>query len=381
VLNELDKWIESQWQDHPVTTNYVPFSNRNGSPNKGNAYAGMKKTHLKEMRIVRYADDFRIFCRNKKDAENTLAAVTQWLKQRLRLEVSPDKTRVVNLKKHYSEFLGIRMRLKTKGDKQVVQSHIGSKATQRITATAKEKIKNIAHPPKGKTTARAILDYNAFVMGVHNYYQMATHVSKDFDKIAFEVKKTTKRLKNLTKAPKAGTKSKSPVVDRYGESKQLRWLNNRPIAPIGFVQTVPPMSKKRSIQKYTLEGRKEIHTNLGINTGMLQALLHQQVHTKSAEFADNRLSLYCAQYGKCAVTGQVFEMLGDIHCHHKLPKNQGGKDNYQNLILVHEDVHHLIHATVQSTADKYLAVLSLNKNQLNKVNKLRKEAGISPIAT
>ena len=92
------------------------------------------------------------------------------------------------------------------------------------------------------------------------------------------------------------------------------------------------------------------------------------------------LSLFCAQYGKCAVTGQVFETLGDIHCHHKLPKNKGGRDNYQNLIIVRESVHILIHATSESTIAKYLSELSLNKRQLVKLNKLRKEAGNPPVS-
>lgn len=37
------------------------------------------------MYIVRYADDFRIFCRTKTDAEKTKIAVTQWLSERLKL--------------------------------------------------------------------------------------------------------------------------------------------------------------------------------------------------------------------------------------------------------------------------------------------------------
>lgn len=379
VLNEMDRWVESQWQDHPAIANYVPFYNSNGSVNKGNAYAAMKKTQLKEIRIVRYADDFRIFCRKKEDAHNALSAVTQWLEQRLRLEVSPEKTRVVNLKKRYSEFLGIKMRMKSKRGKQVVQSHVCDSAINRIKTVAKGKMKDIAHPKKGKTVANAMLNYNTFVMGVHNYYQMATDVSLDFDKIAFEVKKTAKRLRGLKKNPATKVNAQNAIVDRYGSSAQLRWLRDRPIAPIGFVQTVPPMSKKRSVQKYTPEGRKEIHADLGIPTGMLQALLRQQLHGRSAEFADNRLSLYCAQYGKCAITGQIFEMLEDIHCHHMAPKNKGGKDNYQNLMLILEDVHRLIHATAQPTIDKYLAGLNLDKGQIRKINKLRKEAGHTPI--
>lgn len=378
VLNELDKWVESQWEDNPVTEKYHIQINANGSLNKGNGYRAMRETQLKEMSIVRYADDFRIFCRNRDEAVRTMAAVKQWLEQRLRLEVSAEKTRVVNLKKHYSNFLGIKMRLKEKKGKLVLQSSVCDKAVQRIKVTAKEKIKEIARPSGGKTITRAILDYNAFVMGEHNYYQIATDVSLDFAEIGYQADQTMKRLDGkLKKAP--AVKVASAVTDRYGASVQLRWIRDTPIAPISYVQTKAPMGKKRSVQKYTPEGRKEIHINLGIDSRMLQALLRQQLHGRSAEYADNRLSLFCAQYGKCAVTGQVFETLEDIHCHHKLPRSKGGNDRYQNLTLVCEDIHILIHAITEPTIRKYLSLFSLDKKQLNKLNKLRLEAGNFPI--
>ena len=87
----------------------------------------MRKTGLKEMYIVRYADDFRIFCRNKEDALRTKEAVTAWITERLRLEVSPEKTRIVNVRKRYSEFLGFKIRVRPKSRKYIVQSHICDK--------------------------------------------------------------------------------------------------------------------------------------------------------------------------------------------------------------------------------------------------------------
>ena len=84
--------------------------------------------------------------------------------------------------------------------------------------------------------------------------------------------------------------------------------------------------------------------------------------------------MYAAQYGKCAVLGVVLD-IDDIHCHHKLPKKLGGKNNYQNLIIVHQDVHRLIHATQQATICEYLSSLKLDQRQINTVNKLRKMAG------
>jgi 5-methylcytosine-specific restriction endonuclease McrA len=265
-----------------------------------------------------------------------------------------------------------------KKGKMVVHSRVGDKAVKRITAEAKEKIKRIQHPPKGMTEAQAILYYNAFVMGEHNYYQMATGVCVDFRDIGYQVKQITKRLGNrLKKEPKG--KVEGMVVERYGSSKLIRYIKHLPFAPISYVRHEAPICKKRSVKKYTPEGREEIHKNLGIDNGILHALLRQEIHSQNAEYADNRLSLFCAQYGKCAVTGHLFETLGDIHCHHKLPRDKGGKSNYQNLIIVREPVHILIHATTKPTIDKYLSLLNLNKRQFAKLNKLRIEAGYLPI--
>ncbi len=137
------------------------------------------------------------------------------------------------------------------------------------------------------------------------------------------------------------------------------------------------MHKKKSICKYTVEGRQEIHKNLQFDEYVLwvmEQLQYNYQSSESIEFTDNKISLYAAQYGKCAVLGVVL-YIEDIHCHHKLPKSLGGKDNYQNLIIVHQDVHRLIHATKQETISKYLSALKLDKRQISKVNKLRKMVG------
>ena len=89
---------------------------------------------------------------------------------------------------------------------------------------------------------------------------------------------------------------------------------------------------------------------------------------RSIEYMDNRVSIYAAQYGKCAITGEVY-------CHHKKQVSKGGTDEYKNLVIVREDVHKLIHTTRQETITAYLSVLNLNKSQLQKLNKLRIMAG------
>ncbi|CAK7067186.1 MAG: hypothetical protein EUB_03660 [Eubacterium sp.] len=382
VLNELDHWIESQWQNHPVTKKYSAKTNPNGSKDKGNGFKAMKKTNLKEMFIVRYADDFRIFCRTKNEAERTKIAVTQWLSERLKLEVSEKKTRIVNVKRRYSEFLGFKIKVYPKGQKYVVKSHICDKAINHQRQKLTEQAKRIARPSGGRKERDEITLYNSMIMGMHNYYCIATHVSIDCAKLAYSVKIVlhnrlkTRNGNGLRKTGRVLTKAEQK---QYGDSKQLRYVHDEPIYPLGFVQRKVPMAKKLQVCSFTPEGRKELHDNLRINVSLMLRVMKQPLYGRSVEYADNRISLFSAGWGKCAVTGQAFECIEDIHCHHKIPRNKGGTDKFNNLILVLTPIHRLIHATTRETINGYLKALNLKESQLAKVNEFRKLAELEPI--
>ncbi|MCL1987521.1 MAG: HNH endonuclease [Firmicutes bacterium] len=49
-----------------------------------------------------------------------------------------------------------------------------------------------------------------------------------------------------------------------------------------------------------------------------------------------------------------------MQCHHKLPKQKGGTDEYDNLIWVSGNAHKLIHATQADTIARYLQQLNLD---------------------
>ena len=112
---------------------------------------------------------------------------------------------------------------------------------------------------------------------------------------------------------------------------------------------------------------------------MMLALMRMPTYSNSAEYADNRISLFSAQWGKCAVTGDEFSHIGEIHCHHKLPRHLGGDDSYGNLVLIKDAVHKLIHASNTETIHKYMDLLQLDSKRLTKVNNLRQLASMQPI--
>jgi len=376
VLNELDWWIASQWENLPTRHFYRGTIHPNGNMSKSNKYLALRATtSLKECYIVRYADDFKIFCRTRRDAIKLFEAVKEWLNQRLGLKINPEKSKIVNLKKRYSEFLGFKIKVHKKGrtkkgaDKYVVKSHIRDKAKTKIRNQAKRYVKGIQHA-SDETIYKYISSYNSFVLGVHNYYRLATHVTQDFGDIAFILGRSLhNRLGDRTS--RTGKHLPKFITQRYGNSKQLRFVDGHALAPIGYVKTHKPLDKKRCINKFTEEGRKHIHHSLmNVDMTILHSLMRNPVVNRSIEYNDNRISLYSAQKGLCAITGTPL-VFGEMHCHHKKPLSKGGTDAYSNLILITVEVHRFIHATTAETQKRLENSLRLNAEQVKKVQALK----------
>lgn len=378
VLNELDWWVVSQWEqfsDH-MQKQYKPKFNLKGVRDLSYEYGVMRKTNLKEMHLVRYADDFKIICANRKDAERTMSAVKDWLQTRLKLEVSEEKSKVTNVKKHYSDFLGFKIKVRKKAGKWVAHAHMCDKAVENAKKKIREAVRYIQDSGSDRVQAQRIGAYNALIIGLHNYYRIASCVCLDFEKIGYATGSTKKtRLRGLKREGKIHN---SYIRENYGTSKQMRWLNGEPIVPTSYVRYRRPVRKKLSINKYTPEGRKEIHRKLGINTSVMVWLMKHPVSKETVEFNDNRISLFAGQGGKCAVTGVYLER-GDVVCRRKIPKWAGGSSEYSNLVLVTGDVDNMLSERNAEFAWELSKRMSLDDSQRRKANKLRVAAGLMPM--
>ena len=99
-------WVSKQW--HTFETKY-PYT-------KGyNKFRALRDTNLKQGYIVRYADDFKIMTNDYPSALKWFHAVKLYLKDRLKLDISNEKSKIVNLRKRKSEFLGFTICVKQKG--------------------------------------------------------------------------------------------------------------------------------------------------------------------------------------------------------------------------------------------------------------------------
>ena len=170
VLNELDWWLASQWEEIPTRYPYKSQINYNGSASRGHKFEALRRnSSLKEVSCVRYADDFKIFTNSHQNAVKLFYATKSWLKDRLDLDISPEKSKVINLKEQYSEFLGFKLKVIPRGKRSsgqlryVVESHVREKSIAKIKANLKRLIYDIEFPSQGKRTEyNAISRYNAY---------------------------------------------------------------------------------------------------------------------------------------------------------------------------------------------------------------------------
>ena len=361
VLNELDWWLSNQWADYKPRKEYAARSKYQRLRNSSN---------LKEFFHVRYADDFKIMCKDYNTAKKIFIATKKWLKERLGLDISEEKSKIVNIRKNYSEFLGFKMKAKYNGKKNTVRTSISNKA---IEAIKKQLVKQVDRISKD-STGQEIMRYNSKVLGIQNYYRLASTINRDLGGIAFTLNKNLRnKLKNIWKT--TGSKSRL-YLKLYGQyNYKTHYISGIAIFPLKAVKSCNPMNFSQETCNYTALGREKVHNKLtGIKEHVIQHMLDNPVENRSVEYNDNRISLYVGQLGKCSVTGHELS-IGNFETHHIIKRCDGGDDSYRNLSMVKTEIHKLIHATDITIINKYLQRISVKGNGLKKLNKFRKLAG------
>ncbi|PGL67996.1 group II intron reverse transcriptase/maturase [Bacillus sp. AFS055030] len=370
VLNELDWWISNQWETKPTRVNYKLKRNRTDA---------LKKTKLKPCYIVRYADDFKIFTNSYENACKLFVAVKKWLKERLDLEVSPEKSKIINLRKNGTDFLGVRFRAVQKGTAKrgyIVNSKISPKSKEKVIKVYQHKLSQIRKNP----TPNKILDLNAFTLGIHNYYKIATRVSSDFNDIRhiihFKIKTLLKR--NIFNP----TSENNAVIEKfYNDFTYKRFKSNGILVlPFESIRHQIRGQREPEFTIYDKENRQRIHKDLVYVTAIeIEHLRKGNYSSKSTLYENNRISKYVAQRGKCYISGERL-MPSNCICHHILPTKMGGSDDYDNLVIIKKDFHNLVH-TKNPMKDpiKLHHVNTLDTRAIKKLNRLRKVVGFQAL--
>lgn len=365
VLNDLDHWVAGQWEHFTPRRAYTHL----------NKYRALKTTGLKEGYIVRYADDFKILCRDRLSAIKWFHAVQEYLKVRLGLDISPEKSKIINLRKKRSEFLGFTIKAVKKRKSYVAHTGIVDTKKQAIKSQAKVYLQRIAKNP----VAQHVQRYNSFVLGLHHYFRIATHVNIEFKRLAYDLR--TFIYNRMKRIGTYGYPNRAPpyYTTFYSTSYRTFRVAGIYLFPLPDVQTLYTPNFTQSNTVFSAEGRKKVYVNMDkVIEHEVRNLLRSTLPGRTVEYMDNRISRYSMVKGKCEITG-IFLPSILVHCHHYRPVNLGGEDRFHNLRILHRDVHRLIHETNQNTIAELLMKLKLSPSQIRKVDTYRLRSNVELI--
>lgn len=324
VLNELDWWLES-------------------------------KT-AKGIRFVRYADDVKILCPTYSIARDMLEKTSKWLSKRLSLEISDEKTKIINLKKNYSYFLGIKLKVKIHKRKYKIVSHMTEKALD----STKKKVKNQIRKVRKTKDTNQIDKYNGLVRGIHNYYEKATNIVEDLHNLCWH----TNWYVN--------TKMKDVLTYENGSDNKIPFIRGKPLVEIGKVKHNAPRYRGDKINYFEEKSRKQFYKELEIdNLFIIEKILKNPKKYESVEFNDNVISKFCGQLGKYAITNnQIFDITNMKPTRIK----ENGTDKYDNIIIVNSKVEKLLKLKeVDDIIEISNLIKGVKQEQLEKINNIRKE--------
>ncbi|MBY1725221.1 group II intron reverse transcriptase/maturase [Clostridioides difficile] len=370
VLNELDWWVSSQWET---------FQPKHRNKNGWFQYA-KKHTRLKSGFIVRYADDFKIMCSTYEEAQRFYHSTVDFLNKRLKLEISPEKSKVVNMKKNSSDFLGFKIKVIPKGKTKhgyVAKTDMNQKALKKAKTNLKLKVKDIVR----HTTTFQIARYNLAVMGMQNYYCVATNIYNNLTEVSYALLPTTRvRFKKIAKLIPFETTSQDFQMKTTGIRPQTKiiMIADTPLLPINGVKHKNPLNFSQDICNFTEHGRSRIHEKIALVTkGEIRILLEYKDTTKSVEFNDNRISVFIAQQGNCYITNRRHSPT-DMVCIYK-NITETDRDKYQNLVFVEIPISKAILTESVEQAKMWLMNYGLSSQQKKKLNKIRANYGYQTI--
>lgn len=322
-LHEFDKWILSQWEEFPTHKEYC-------SRNK--IYKMLRRRNIKEIWYIRYADDFKIVCKDKETAVKIKYAIEDWLKTRLKLELNEEKSNVINLKKKSTDFLGYQFKITNRNtrnkntNKLMLDVRISKRKLKNISKKYKKRLRDLVKRPM----QYRILLLNKYIIGIHNYYKGAYRPSHDLMSLqlfTYHIMKKYIRFGYIKQIDK-NTSQDLTFDKRYKEYGYKTFArDNQIIYPIAGITGNILIPRKDGINPYENNNEQLIPPNCNSGSG-------------SGLFYSNRISKWYQQNGKCYVTG---EPLVNMECHHKIPKYMGGDDSYQNLVNIEKDVHVALH--------------------------------------
>lgn len=279
--------------------------------------------------LVRYADDFVVFCETREDAEQVKFTLNKWMGER-GLQLSEEKTKIFHLTEGF-DFLGFNVR-----QYAAPQSKTGwkllIKPSQKSMQKIREKLRQQWLNLKGCDVKTIIMKLNPIIRGWANYFRIgvSSEAFADLDDWMF---RRECRYANHTHPNKNNGWRRNKYWGRLNLNRKDSWV-------FGDKYSGDHLLK---FTWFEIDRHIIVQGKSSPDDPSLTEYWEKREKAKAKQLSPSIQKLAQKQGCVCPICGQSLFNGEETHKHHKIPKNQGGKDTYANLELVHLLCHQQIH--------------------------------------
>ena len=307
-----------------------------------------KQKTFKTGYIVRYADDFKIFTPNYREAIKWFNGIKQFIEKKLHLEISEEKSKIVNLKKSKSNFLGFELKIvdtkrkhkerrtnvknKSSKTKYILQVRVSKEKICEMSREFKESLKLLVKD--ANNSSKIIGRLNAKILVWQNYCRLSTYPSRDLNEVYlrnYTRMSVLKRYYGILKyvSMKEAKKVSNLINERYSEYNGFTFMSNfgGVIYPIWAVKQKKLSQRNPNSSPYVREDLvKYWYKTIKWDNSEGEQLIENYCNSKwvNSLVAVHAMGLYTEQYGKCPIT--ELPLSDGFEIHHKDAKVNGGSD-------------------------------------------------------
>lgn len=294
--------------------------------------------------VVRYADDFVVFCESKEDAEEVIQILTQWLDKR-GLTLSEEKTRIVHLTEGF-DFLGFSVRhykapyTRKSGYKLLI------KPSKKSVQAVRDKLRAKWRRVRGQNAQVVVGQLNPIIRGWANYFrtQVARRTFRKLDHWMFQ-----KEIRYVNQAHSGKTEhwKKQRYWGKLNPTRNDTWV-------FGNKDTGHYLLK---FNWFSIELHTPVRGTASPDDPTLKEYWRERDRSKAKLLPRSVQKIARKQNNVCRLCGMSLFNGEETQVHHVEPKGRGGKDTYSNLRLAHLFCHQQIHSENSADGDKAAKML------------------------
>jgi RNA-directed DNA polymerase len=272
--------------------------------------------------LVRYADDFVVFCKTKEDAEAAIGDLTAWLAAR-GLTLSSEKTRIAHLTEGFN-FLGFNVKhYKTTQTKTGWKLLI--KPSRETVMNTRERLRKIWETHKGKPVKYVIKALNEVIRGVACYLRgvVSKRTFRALDMWMFRKERQYVRFRHPNKSRKWRTKR---YFGQLNKKRTDKWVFGDTHSGGGYVLKFNWTAIERHVM---------VKGTASPDDPTLKDYWEKRNKAKTKNLQPSDQKIARNQDYNCPTCGETLFTGEDIERDRTTPGKQGGQYTYTNLTLKH----------------------------------------------